>query len=79
MIKSSPNQSMLERLLKESLDSGIVALIAEKKNMDIRNAMDIYYKSKLAGQVDRGEYGMQYLDAAYLVDDLIENEPDLFK
>ena len=26
------------------------------------------------GQIDGGIYGIQYLDAAYLVDDLLENE-----
>jgi hypothetical protein len=29
--------------------------------------------------VDSGELGIQYLSADYLVDDLIENEPELFK
>jgi hypothetical protein len=31
----------------------------------------------LSAQIDIGEYGIQYLDAAYLVDDLLENEQNL--
>jgi energy-converting hydrogenase A subunit M len=59
-------------------DEDIIKVLAEKIHIDLRQAMDIYYKSKLARQIDAGEYGIQYLDARYLADDLIENEPELF-
>jgi hypothetical protein len=72
------NHDTLERALKESLESEVIELIAKRKEIDIRNAMDIYYKSQLADQIDRGEYGIQYLDKNYLVSDLIENEPEVF-
>ena len=31
-----------------------------------------------AGKSVLGEFGIQYLSADYLVDDLIENEPEIF-
>lgn len=40
--------------------------------------MDIYYHSQLAKQISEGAYGIQYLSADYLANDLIENEPEIF-
>ena len=40
--------------------------------------MDIYYRSALSSQLENGVYGLDNLDSAYLVDDLVENEPELF-
>ncbi|GHV81076.1 hypothetical protein AGMMS49944_28670 [Spirochaetia bacterium] len=40
--------------------------------------MDIYFHSRLSAQIDGGVYGIQYLDARNLADDLMENEPELF-
>ena len=40
--------------------------------------MDIYYSSKLASQIEEGKYGIENMDARYLAEDLIENEPELF-
>jgi anti-sigma28 factor (negative regulator of flagellin synthesis) len=42
-------------------------------------AFDIYYSSKLARQIESGEYGIENMDAKYLAEDLIENEPELFR
>ena len=49
------------------------------KGIEIREAFDIYYSSKLAGQIANGECGIENMDAKYLAEDLIENEPELFK
>jgi hypothetical protein len=68
----------LESLRKESLEKEIIAIIASLKEIDIRIAIDIFYRSKLSTQIDQGIYGIQYLDAHYLANDLIENEPELF-
>jgi len=68
----------LEAILKESLEKDITTLLAERLEIPVREAMDLYYRSKLSHQIDSGAYGIQYLDAAYLVDDLLENEPSLF-
>ncbi len=44
-----------------------------------RKAFDIYYSSKLAEQISNGSYGIENMDAKYLAEDLIENEPDIFE
>jgi hypothetical protein len=72
------DRNVLENTLKEALEKEIVSLLAETKQLQIREAMDIYYQSRLSFQIDRGEYGIQYLEARYLVEDLIENESELF-
>ncbi|NFO15539.1 hypothetical protein FDB34_15370 [Clostridium botulinum] len=72
------NQEKLEKFYIQSLDSDIINFLAEKQNMDTRLAMDIYYRSLLCKQVHNGENGIQYLDYKYLVEDLLENEKELF-
>jgi hypothetical protein len=74
----SANQAALEKVLVEALECDVITSIARKKNIGIRKAMDTYYKSRLADQIDKGLFGIQYLDAEYLADDLIENEPNIF-
>lgn len=73
------NQNNLEKLYIQSLDSDIIDYLAVIQNIDIRVAMDIYYKSLLCKQVHNGENGIQYLDYKYLAQDLIENEKELFR
>lgn len=73
------NPKNLEKLYIESLDNDIIEYLAVIQNIDIRVAMDIYYKSLLCKQVHNGENGIQYLDYKYLAQDLIENEKELFK
>lgn len=68
----------LEELLREHLESDIICQIAEQFDVDAVRAMEMYYKSSLAQQVSAGTYGVQYLSAACLVDDLKENEPEIF-
>ena len=46
---------------------------------DLRKAFDIYYSSKLAEQISNDSYGIENMDAKYLAEDLIENEPELFE
>ncbi|MCT4594300.1 MAG: hypothetical protein N4A57_08540 [Anaeromicrobium sp.] len=75
----SINQNDLEKFYIQSLDNDIIKYLAEKKKIDIRMAMDIYYKSLLCKQVHNGQNGIQYLDYKYLVEDLIENEKELFR
>ena len=63
---------------KEMLEEKIINCLAETKNIPIRQAMDIYYHSKLSQQINDGSYGIENMDYRYLVQDLIENEPELF-
>jgi hypothetical protein len=69
---------VLESVRKESLEKDIISIIARSENIDVRKAMDIYFHSKLSAQIDSGAYGIQYLDANYLANDLRENEGELF-
>lgn len=47
-------------------------------NMTERLVVIIYYSSKLAEQISNDSYGIENMDAKYLAEDLIENEPELF-
>ena len=46
-------------------------------NMTERLVVIIYYSSKLAEQISNDSYGIENMDAKYLAEDLIENEPVL--
>ncbi|MFP3041110.1 hypothetical protein LQZ19_04740 [Treponema primitia] len=78
MNDTHPQQADLESLRKEFLEKDIIAIIANKVGIDVRKAMDIYFHSSLSVQIDNGVYGIQYLDAQHLADDLMENESELF-
>ena len=68
----------LDVAYKQNLESSIIEYLAKTKSITAREAMDIYYKSKLSEQIQKGECGIENLDYKYLVEDLIENEPELF-
>lgn len=68
----------LDFLYKQNLEESIIQYLAEVECTELRRAMDIYYRSELAGQIERGKYGIENMDYKYLVQDLIENEPLLF-
>lgn len=72
------NKKDLEEVYKQNLEENIIYAIAEMKGIELRKAFDIYYSSKLAEQIEKGRYGIENMDAKYLAEDLIENEPDLF-
>ena len=48
-------------------------------NMTERLVVIIYYSSKLVEQISNDSYGIENMDAKYLAEDLIENEPELFE
>ena len=72
------DQAKLAQIYKESLDEKIVFHLAQVKQLPLRQAIDLYYRSKLAQQIGDGLYGIENMDYRYLVQDLIENEPELF-
>lgn len=72
------DKNVLSEEYKQNLEEFIIAYLAEIKNLELRNSMDIYYRSKLAVQIAEGLYGIENLDYKYLVQDLIDNEPELF-
>ncbi len=54
-------------------------MLNKQKEDYMRIALHIYYLSKLAGQISNGIYGIENMDAKYLAEDLIQNEPELFR
>ena len=72
-------KDVLDKTYKELLEEKIINQLAEAKEIPIRQAMDIYYRSKLSQQINDGSYGIENMDYRYLVQDLIENEPALFR
>lgn len=72
------NQRDLDGYYIQSLEEEIIKYLSLKKKIDIRKSMDIYYKSKLSVMIECQQYGIENMDYKYLVEDLIENEPELF-
>ncbi|MEE0201043.1 hypothetical protein [Faecalicatena contorta] len=68
----------LNFLYKQNLEENIIGYLSEKKKIDLRKAMDIYYKSKLSEQISNGILGIENMDYKYLAEDLMENERELF-
>lgn len=68
----------LAQLRKQNLESDIITGIARKMDCDAETALRLYFQSKLSQQIEEGRYGIQNLDASYLLEDLFENEPELF-
>ena len=73
------DKKQLEEVYKQNLEDDIINAVSEMKGIDLRKAFDIYYSSRLAEQVEKGSYGIENMDAKYLAEDLIENEPELFR
>lgn len=73
------DKKRLAEIYKQNLENDIILHISKMKNIEIRKAFDIYYSSKLADQIANGECGIENMDAKYLAEDLIENEPEMFK
>ena len=70
MIDAPISPDILEETLKRNQDT-------ERLNIDAEEALRIYYSSRLAEQINEGAYGIQYMDPVYLVEDLLENEPEV--
>lgn len=68
----------LDKVYKELLEEKIIAYLAEQRNIPIRKALDIYYRSQLSQQINDGKYGIENMDYRYLGQDLMENESELF-
>ena len=77
--KTMVDKKTLEEVYKQNLENDIINAISEIKGIDLRKTFDIYYSSKLAEQISNGSYGIENMDAKYLAEDLIENEPDIFE
>ena len=62
---------------KERLEERIIERLADKLAVPLSKAMDVYYSSLLARQIEDGNLGLENMDFKYLADDLIENESEL--
>lgn len=61
-----------ERVRLTHLEAQIVDLLAERTGMDAASALGFWYRSDLSAHVERNDYGLQFLDANYLVDELLK-------
>lgn len=68
------DKNSLTYFYRQELETSIIEYLAEKLKIDFRDAMKIYYDSKLAKQIEKGENGIDNLDYKNLAEDLIENE-----
>lgn len=69
----------IDYVYKQNLEESIIEYLSKEKKLELRQAMDIYYQSRLAKQIEQGTYGIENMDYKYLTQDLIENEPELFE
>ncbi len=76
---TSEKLQKLEDIYIQSLEVNLIEYLAERLQIDNRQAMDNYYNSKLCQQIHEGSYDIQYLDYKYLAEDLIENEINTLK
>lgn len=68
------NKNDLTSIYRQNLENDIIEYLAQKLKIDLRDAMEKYYSSKLAKQIECGENGIYNLDYKILAEDLIENE-----
>jgi len=67
-------EDVLEKVYQENLEERIISYLSEVKGISLERAMQLYYNSKLADKIHRGEYGVQYLDYNVSVQILLETE-----
>ena len=66
------NDEELEKNYQERLEERVISYIAEKQNISLTDAMELYYKNKLADKIAQGQYGIQYLDYKLLGQMILE-------
>lgn len=69
----------LERVYQENLEERIISYLASENKLTYEEAMDKYYRSKMANRIFNGENDIQYLDYKVLADMIKEYEPELFE
>lgn len=62
----------LPAIRQTNLEAQIVTLIGERLGVPPAEALRIYYSSELADKIESNLYGLQYLDARYLVDEILK-------
>ena len=73
------NKKNIDYIYKQNLEESIIEYLSKERNLELRQAMDIYYHSRLAKEIEQGTYGIDNMDYKYLAQDLIENESELLE
>lgn len=68
----------LEKYYREELEERLISHLAAVKGISLEEAMDGYYRSRLAKKIYQGLDDVQYLDYRVLVRILLNTEPELF-
>lgn len=55
-------EEALDQFYQESLEERLIQNIAKELQLSLEEAMDCYYKSRLADMIQEGKEGVQYLD-----------------
>lgn len=61
----------LPAIRRTNLEAQMTTLLAERLGLSVEEALGLYYSDSLSQLIEENVYGLQYLDAAYLVDELI--------
>lgn len=69
-----PVPDELLAMYRENLAADVIAALADAAGVSMREAMDVYYRSALASQIEEGRYGIDNLDPKVLAADLLANE-----
>ena len=67
-------EEALEQFYQESLEERLIQNIAKELQLSLEEAMDCYYKSRLADMIQEGKEGVQYLDYRALTELFMEME-----
>ena len=71
MVVTAKTLEGLADIRQANLEADITAELASRLGISPKEALEKYYSSPIADMVAKNEYGVQYLDAKYLVDELL--------
>ena len=60
------DQNALHEFYLQNLERDIITILSQKRNIRLREAIDVYYHSKLAQQIEQGTYGIEFLSPPIL-------------
>ena len=63
--------SALPSARKTNLEAQMVALLGERLGVSSETSLEMYYSSELSKMIEENRYGVQFLDANYLVEELL--------
>ena len=63
--------SLLPSVRKTNLEAQMVAILGERLGASPEASLEVYYSSDLSKMIEENRYGVQFLDANYLVEELL--------